>query len=122
MRKVRVVKRFMTLIEIMIVMTLIGIISGVIIYNLSGSVDKGKRFSTEQKAKQIKQVIMLDAIENQRSTDYIEENWKEIVNQSPLLDTDQKSKIFVDGWGKEFTIEIAGEDVLVKSPTMDKKW
>ena len=63
MSKAKIRKHYMTLIEIMIVMTLIGIISGVIIYNLSGSMDKGKKFATEQKARQIKHILTLEALE-----------------------------------------------------------
>ena len=44
-------KRAITLLEIMIVILLIGLIGGVVSYNLKGTLDKGKAFASKEGAK-----------------------------------------------------------------------
>ena len=51
-------KRSVTLLEMMIVITLIGLIASVIGYNMKGSLDRGKAFKTEESQKQIKDILL----------------------------------------------------------------
>ena len=56
-------KRFyLTLIELMVVIVLIGMISSVIAYNVQGSITKGKEMKTQQAAERLKEVIALESL------------------------------------------------------------
>ena len=56
-------KRYITLLEIMIVIFLIGIIGSVIGYNMKGSIDKGKVFRTQESIKQVHDILLLEIAE-----------------------------------------------------------
>ena len=123
MKKRTIKKRFMTLIEVMIVITLIGIISGVLVYNFSGSIDKGKEFATKQRAQQIKHILMLEAVEKTSSLTEIKSEWQKIVGESYLLNQEQKKSICKDGWGKEFKIKIENNEIIVSTPSLkEQQW
>ena len=59
-------KRYITLLEIMIVILLIGIITSVVGYNVKGSLDKGKVFKTEQAQNQIKELLLLEVAKGKK--------------------------------------------------------
>ena len=97
-------KRYVTLIEMMIVMFLIAMIAGVLAYNYQGSLEKGRAFKTEQTIQKIKTVLVLHLAEDPTAFDRVEEEWKAYVRKSPLIS--DPAKHYVDGWGNEFTIEL----------------
>ncbi len=103
-------KKYITLIEMMIVMALIGIISGVIVYNLSGSLDKGKVFSTQQKAKQIKHALVLEAMESSKSYEMVQGDWEDIIKQSPLFDRTLGEVLLQDAWGDKYEVTVDTDD------------
>lgn len=49
-----------TLLEIMIVILLIGLIGGVLSYNLKGTLDRGKIFRTEEGIKRLREILELE--------------------------------------------------------------
>jgi len=53
-------KRAVTLLEMMIVILLIGIVGGVLSYNLKGTLDKGKKFRTEEGKKRLQDILELE--------------------------------------------------------------
>ena len=54
-------KRYpITLLEVMIVILLIGLIGGVLSYNLKGTLDRGKKFRTEEGMKRLKEILELE--------------------------------------------------------------
>ena len=110
-------KKHMTLIEIMIVMALIGIISGVIMYNMNGSIKKGKDFASNQKAKQILHVLQLEAMETSKDNSEIVRDWENIVKESPFFDKTLGDDITKDSYGNQFNVMLEeGEiKVLVRS-------
>lgn len=63
-------KRALTLLEVMIVIFLITLITGVIGYNMKGSLDKGKSFKTEQAMNQLHDMLLLGLSEG-KSMDLI---------------------------------------------------
>jgi general secretion pathway protein G len=91
-----------TLIEIMIVIFLIGLIGGVIGYNMKGSLDEGRAFKSETGAERLRELLLL-AVAKGDSVDEVLKNAEEKVASSGLV-TDVK-KLFVDGWGEPYTIE-----------------
>lgn len=93
-------RRFVTLVEMMIVMFLIAMIIGVVAYNYQGSLDEGKAFKTKTTIEKV-QTILLMRLAEESSVDY-ESGWKEILRQSPLV---QNAKSLTkDGWGEELRV------------------
>jgi type II secretory pathway pseudopilin PulG len=95
-------KRALTLIEIMIVIFLITLITGTIGYSMKGSMDKGKKFKTEQAQEQLRDLLLICLSEG-TSPDKLESNAKHYLETSGLA-KDPKG-ILKDGWGEEFTIK-----------------
>lgn len=96
-------KLHITLIEIMIVMFLIALITGVLAYNYRGSLEQGKVFKTKAAIERLESILNLAVSENPDLNNSIEEDWKEVVAKSPLVKNPKDLQL--DGWGKEYRIE-----------------
>ena len=59
MKNLRFKKRFVTLVEMMIVMFLIAMITGVIAFNYTGSLEEGKAFKTKSGIDKIHTILDL---------------------------------------------------------------
>lgn len=105
MKKFTFRKRFITLVEMMIVMFLIAMITGVIAYNYTGSLDEGKAFKTKAGIEKIHTILDLHLATNPDDRDHIERLWQEIVANSQLVKNPQE--LIKDGWGVEY---IVGKD------------
>lgn len=110
-------RRFVTLIEMMIVMFLIALITGVVAYNYSGSLEAGKAFKTEVGMEKLKNVLMLTQAENSGASI---DQWREIVSQSPLVQN--ANALIKDGWGVDYTVtqDPATGQVSVSSARYDQ--
>jgi type II secretory pathway pseudopilin PulG len=116
-------KRAITLLEIMIVILLIGLIGGVVSYNLKGTLDKGKAFASDEGAKKLEDIINLELQQQAAITakDIAEDKSnnrnvvKGLVLSSGLISSKQAEKFLKDGWGEFYTITQAGDQVKVKS-------
>ena len=100
MHKCTIQRRFITLIEIMIVMFLIALITGVIAYNYRGSLDEGKAFKTKTGIEKVETILNIEAAKNPELTNQIQSKWRELIITSPLVH-DPKS-LLKDGWGEEY--------------------
>lgn len=103
-------RRFVTLIEMMIVMFLIALIMGVIAYNYQGSLEKGKAFKTEVAIEKIKTILTLYLAENPDARDNISTEWETIIKKSPLVQ--DKNSLLKDGWGQPYQVRIADDGTL----------
>ena len=102
-------KKFMTLLEIMIVIALITIIGGVLGYNMKGALEKGKAFKTEQAMKQIEDILLLEYVKGEKSLQEIADNPIEVLKESGLVKDPEK--LMKDGWNKEIEVKaLKGED------------
>lgn len=110
-------KRTLTLIEIMIVIFIITLISGVVGYNLKGSMDKGRAFKTEQGIDQLRNILLICASEG-ADMSQIKEKTIEVVKKAGLAK--DPAKLVVDGWGKPYRIEISadGNDFHITSENL----
>jgi general secretion pathway protein G len=90
-------RKFMTLIEIMIVMFLITIVASMVTYKVKDSIDYGKAFKTHQTIAQLKQVFELSAIKNGTPYATNSENRNKIIERSML--SGKLDKLLKDGWG-----------------------
>lgn len=111
-------KRAVTLIEIMIVILIIGLISGVLAYNFKGSLDKGKVFKSEQGAAQVKNILMLEVAKGEKPIKEIKEKWIDVLTESGLAAKPQD--LAKDGWGKPYKISIVDDDIVVESTKLQK--
>lgn len=99
----RLQKRLITLIEIMIVMFLIALITGVLAYNYQGSLEEGKVFKTKVGMERLETILNLAAAQNPSLTEDISGRWKEIIGKSPLVSNPKDLEF--DGWGYEYKVE-----------------
>lgn len=110
-------KRAITLIEIMIVIVIIGLVSGVLAYNFKGSLDKGKQFKTEHAAEQLRSILLLEYAKGDKSIDTIVKEWRSIVKKSEIVV--KPDNIMKDARGKEFIVKKSdtGDDIVVEIQT-----
>lgn len=102
MKKFTFKRRFITLVEMMIVMFLIAMITGVIAYNYTGSLEEGKAFKTKAGIDKIQTVLDLHLATHPDDRDHIETRWKEIVESSQLVKNPRE--LTKDGWGAEYQV------------------
>ena len=111
-------KRAITLLEIMIVILLIGLIGGVVSYNLKGTLEKGKAFASDEGARKLEDILNLEiqqgtktALEIARDKSDDRATVKECVLNSGLISKQQVTKFLKDGWGEFFSIhKVGGEN------------
>jgi len=94
-------KHALTLLEVMIVIFLITLITGVIGYNMKGSLDKGKAFRTEQAVSQLQDMLLLGLSEGKKM-DAILSDPKAVLEELGLARDPEG--LLKDGWNEKFTI------------------
>lgn len=104
MRNMSVKRRYVTLIEMMIVMFLIALITGVVAYNYRGSLDEGKAFKTQAAIERIETILNLEAAQHPAFLQDVSSNWKEIIRRSPLVQN--PDALTKDGWGDEYQVSV----------------
>lgn len=95
-------RRFITLIEMMIVMFLIALITGVIAYNVKGSLDQGKVFKTKVGIEKVETILNLAVANDPELGGSISDNWKAIIKTSPLVQN--PDSLIKDGWGNDYRV------------------
>ena len=110
-------KRFITLLEIMIVILLIGIITSVVGYNVKESLNKGKIFKTEQAQNQIRELLLLEVAKG-ANIDAVVKNPAKYLKESGL--PKDVSVLLKDGWNDEFQISANRKktDIIVTSKNL----
>ncbi|MEX1013123.1 MAG: type II secretion system protein [Waddliaceae bacterium] len=111
-------KRFITLIEIVIVMFLIALITGVVAYNYSGTLEKGKEFKTKAGIEKLEAILNLAIAEDPELIENISANWTNIVNGSVLVQN--PSALETDGWGKRFVVTEENGRIKVTSESIER--
>lgn len=99
----KVKKRYITLIEIMIVMFLIALITGVLAYNYRGSLEEGKVFKTKAAMEKLDTILNLAVARGEIKLDDIRDNWRTIVENSSLVQNPKDLEF--DGWGYPFEVD-----------------
>ncbi len=100
--------------EIMIVIFLIGLIGGVISYNMKGSMDEGRAFKSERGIEQVGDLLRL-ALAKGASIKDVQERPGFYLKQSGIVK--DPDKLMKDGWGQTYEIvqTPGGEDLIVRS-------
>lgn len=103
-------KRALSLLEMMIVILLITMVTGVIGYNMKGTLDRGKVFKSKQGKTQLRELLFMVMAETGETASAIvaEGKWKEKVRKLNIArDADA---LFKDGWGAEWTVKVDPSD------------
>jgi prepilin-type N-terminal cleavage/methylation domain-containing protein len=124
MRKVRILKRAVTLIEMIVVMILIATITGAVTLNYRKSLNEGRAFRTKEGIDRIETMLSLYFAEHPDANKNVSE-YSELLNiaaNSPLV---KNAKDFLqDGWGSNYDISCKenGSDfeILVVSPKYEQ--
>src|ERR1700722_4922810 len=103
-------KRMITLIEIMIVMFLIALITGVLAYNYRGSLDEGKAFKTKAAIEKLETILNLAVSEHPEEVNSITSDWQNVVRNSPLVAN--VNALLVDGWGSPYQVSVDEQGVV----------
>lgn len=106
-------RRYVTLIEMMIVMFLIALIIGVIGYNYTGTLDEGRAFKTKAGIEKLETILSLAAADNPALMDDIEGRWQDVVRSSPLVK--DSSSLIKDGWGEEYIVTVEDGEIVIRS-------
>lgn len=103
-RKKKLFRRYVTLIEMMIVMFLIALITGVVAYNYRGTLDEGKAFKTKAGIEKLGTILNLAVAEDADLLSSITSSWETIVDNSPLVQSSAALK--KDGWGQTYVVTV----------------
>lgn len=114
----KVKKRFVTLIEMMIVMFLIALITGVIAYNYRGSLEEGKAFKTKASIEKIEMILNLRIAENPDIMENIQTEWARVISRDPLVK--DPNALTKDGWGKPYEVTVENNIIKIRSAKYDE--
>lgn len=118
MNQLKIVKRAITLLEIMIVIVIIGLIGSVVGYSMKGSLNEGRAFKSEQGSKQVYDLLMLGLANGERLSHAIKSP-EDVVDSTGLVRNPKKT--LKDGWNQKFQIRsIGNNDIVVYSPSWHK--
>ncbi len=114
-------RRFITLVEIMIVMILIALITGVLAVNFRGSLEEGKVFKTKTGIDKLEAVLNLEVAKKPDLMDSITDRdvWQKVVRTSPLVQN--PNDLIKDGWGQEYEVSLESDGrIKVSSKGLEK--
>lgn len=97
-------RRNITLIEVMIVMLLVALFTGVVAYNYSGSLEVGKANTTKMAMDKLENTLALILAEEPSKIQTIESEWQSLVKGSPLVKN--PDSLIRDGWGHTFEVTV----------------
>jgi len=117
MLKFSIKRRFLTLIEMMIVMFIIALITGVLAYRYTGSLDEARAFKTKAAIERLSTILSLKAADNPEFLDNIQSEWQNAVVSSPLVSNPRD--LLKDGWGGDFDIAVENNTIYVHSQKYD---
>lgn len=100
-------RRYVTLIEMMVVMFLIALIAGALAINLGGSFEEGKAFKTKTGIDKLEAILDLEIAKYPQSATQIQNNWKELARSSPIF---KEESLLKDGWGEDYNVSYNAEN------------
>lgn len=105
-------KQAITLLEVMIVIFLIGLIGGVISWNMRGSLDEGRAFKTEQAIKQVTDILEMEVAQltDKKDIPKIRENKAKYLGHSGVVKS--PDALLKDGWGNDLAVTITDDGVV----------
>lgn len=101
----------MTLVEMMIVMFLIAMITGVIAYNYTGSLEEGKAFKTKTGIERVRSILDIYLMQHPTEIGQVHSEWKQMIRSSPLVKN--ADEIAKDGWGVDYDVNTGEQGEIV---------
>lgn len=116
---VKQTRRYITLVEMMVVIFIIGLIVSVVGFRYQGGLEKGKAFKTETSIDKVETILNLHVAENPSLIDNIERNWQDIIKHDPIVKDPEA--LIRDGWGNPLHVERDDSNgIRVSSPKLDE--
>lgn len=120
-------KRAITLLEVMIVILLIGLIGGIVSYNLKGSLDKGKNFRSKEGAQKLEDILNLELqLSRLKAEDLVSANPENIHNVIRMVESSglvANAQDFVkDGWKEPYVIVKRAENSVEVWSTRSREY
>ncbi|MBA3237017.1 MAG: prepilin-type N-terminal cleavage/methylation domain-containing protein [Parachlamydiaceae bacterium] len=104
--KVKKIKtRFFTLIEMMIVLSIISLLLGVLGYRYASTLDEGKAFKTKFAMERLSGILNLKSADDPSFLSNIPGQWLDVATNSPLVNN--VDSITRDGWGNLFEVNLS---------------
>ncbi len=110
-------RRCLTLIEMMIVMFIIALITGVLAYRYTGSLDESRAFKTKVAIERLSTILNLKAADDPGFADNVSTEWQDVVVNSPLVSNPKD--LIKDGWGQDFDVFVENNTIYVHSQKYD---
>lgn len=101
----RIRTRFFTLIEMMIVLSIISLLLGVLGYRYASTLDEGKAFKTKFAMERLSGILNLKSADDPNFLSTISTQWLEVASNSPLVNN--VDSVTRDGWGNQFEVNLA---------------
>lgn len=115
MKSIQVVKKTLTVLELMVVIFIIGIVISVVGVNMKGSMDEAKAFKSETGSRQIHEILTLEAAkDNGIMTQTINPAQLRTILQRAGFARDVE-KLCKDGWGVPYMVTCEQEEIKVTS-------
>lgn len=111
-------RRYLTLMEMMIVIFIIGLLMGVLAYNYTGTMEKGKAFKTKSAIERVEGVLNLAIAQNPSLENEVEKNWQSVVKSSSMVSN--PDALIKDGWGQDFEVTVDRGVVKVRSSRLEE--
>jgi len=112
----KIKRRFLTLIEMMIVMFIIALITGVLAYRYTGSLDESRAFKTKVAIERLSTILNLRAADHPEFLSNVGD-WENVVESSPLVSNPKD--LINDGWGQKFDVFVDDNVIYVQSQKYD---
>ena len=108
-------KQAITLIEMMVVITLIGIVGGALAFNMRGSIHKGKVFQSEQTCAKVYDILMMEYASGGASLKDILAQKEQILEEAAWCK--EGKKLLKDAWGEDLVVKLneQGDDLVIFS-------
>ncbi len=112
-------KKPFTLLEIMIVICIIGMITGVIGFNMKGTLNKSRAYKTETVMRRVKDLLDLEIAMANDNKIVEGDKWKTIIQNSGLFK--DPAEFCRDGWGGDLRVAVGeGDNVIISSVRYDE--
>jgi hypothetical protein len=85
---------------------------------MSGSLDKGRAFKTEQTIARVKDILLLEYATGSEKLSTIAREWEDIVMRSPLV-LNKGEEMIKDGWKEPLKVSYTGGEIVIKSQKLD---
>lgn len=111
-------KRALTILELLLVVSLIGLITGVLAYNMRGTLDRGRAFRTERAIERLRDLLLLALAEDNKTAEELAKDPASVVK--PF--TKNTKDLTHDGWKQEMKVTVVpgGRDFHITSEAWDR--